>query len=98
MLGASGPAVGEASSGESLNEITERIIGSSILVHRATGPGLLESAYLACLVFELGRLGFKLQTQSPRPVVYKGVRVDCSFRADLIVEDAADRRVKANVW
>jgi GxxExxY protein len=95
MLGASGPAVGEALSGERLNEITERIIGSSILVHRATGPGLLESVYLACLVFELGQLGFKLQTQSPIPVVYKRVRLDCGFRADLIVEDAVIVEIKA---
>jgi GxxExxY protein len=95
MLGASGPAVGEAFSGERLNEITERIIGSSILVHRATGPGLLETVYLACLVFELGQLGFKLQTQSPIPVVYKRVRLDCGFRADLIVEDAVIVEIKA---
>jgi GxxExxY protein len=95
MLGASGPSVGEAFSGERLNEISERIIGSSILVHRATGPGLLESVYLACLVFELGRLGFKLQAQSPIPVVYKGIRLDCGFRADLIVEDAVIVEIKA---
>jgi GxxExxY protein len=81
--------------GERLNEITERIIGSSIQIHRATGPGLLESVYLACLVFELGQLGFKLQTQSPIPVVYKRVKLDCGFRADLIVEDAVIVEIKA---
>jgi GxxExxY protein len=95
MLGASSPAVGEAPCAERLNEITERIIGSSILVHWATGPGLLESVYLACLVFELGQLGFKLQTQSLIPVVYKRVRLDCGFRADLIVEDAVIVEIKA---
>jgi GxxExxY protein len=95
MLGASSPAMAEVTSAERLNEITERIIGSSILVHRATGPGLLESVYLTCLVFELGQLGFKLETQSPIPVVYKKVRLDCGFRADLIVEDAVIVEIKA---
>jgi GxxExxY protein len=95
MLGASSLAMADELSAERLNEITERIIGSSILVHRATGPGLLESVYLACLVFELGQVGFKLQAQSPIPIVYKEVRLDCGFRADLIVEDAVIVEIKA---
>ncbi len=78
-----------------LNEITRLVIGAAIKVHRALGPGLLESVYIACLAFELGQLGLKLQTQSPVPVVYEGVKLDCGFRADVIVEDAVILEIKA---
>jgi GxxExxY protein len=58
------------------NEVTEQIIASAIEVHRALGPGLLESAYEACLVYELTQRGLYFQRQSALPVVYKNVRID----------------------
>jgi GxxExxY protein len=55
-----------------LDEISRRVIGAAIEVHRHLGPGLLESAYQSCLTFELKHLGLKLEEQKPLPVVYKG--------------------------
>lgn len=78
-----------------LNQITENIIGAAIDVHRALGPGLLESAYEACLVFELAQRGLKVEQQRPLPVVYREVRLDCGYRLDLLVEDAVIVEVKA---
>ena len=72
---------------EELDQITEKIIGAAIDVHRALGPGLLESAYEACLAFELRELGFRIRTQAPLPVIYKSVKVDCGYRLDLVVQD-----------
>jgi len=71
----------------SINEITEKIIGAAIAVHKELGPGLLESAYEACLVYELVQNGLKAESQKPLPVSYRGVRVDCGYRIDLLVED-----------
>lgn len=82
-------------SADRLNEITGFVIGAAIKVHRALGPGLLESAYLACLVFELCNLGLELQTEQGLPVVYEGVRLDCGFRVDVIVEDAVILEIKS---
>ena len=67
--------------------LSYKVIGCAIEVHRQLGPGLLESTYESCLAHEmhLQKLSFKLQ--SPIPVVYKGVNLDCGYRADLIVED-----------
>jgi len=66
--------------------LTGTVIGAAIEVHRGLGPGLLESAYEECLCHELNlaRLGF--QRQIPLPVVYKGVRLDCGYRLDVVVE------------
>jgi GxxExxY protein len=80
---------------ESLDEITRRIIGAAIEVHRHLGPGLLESAYESCLVFELKRLGLKLEEQKPLPVIYKDVKLDCGYRLDLVVEDEIIIEIKA---
>ena len=77
-----------------LNRITEIIIGAAIRVHRTLGPGLLESVYLACLAFELAEEGVGVETQRPIPVEYRGVRLECGFRADLIVEGAVIVEVK----
>jgi len=71
------------------------MIGAAIEVHRHLGPGLLESAYEACLAYELRDLGFKLEQQKPLPVVYKNVRLDCGYRLDLVVEDSVVVEVKA---
>ena len=66
--------------------VTEAIIGAAIAVHRELGPGLLESAYEACLAFELGQRGLSVERQRPLPVVYRGQRLDCGYRLDLFVE------------
>jgi GxxExxY protein len=71
---------------QELNAITKRIIGAAIQVHRALGPGLLESAYEACLAFELAERGLEAEQQKPLPVVYREVRLDCGYRLDLLVE------------
>jgi len=55
---------------ERLNQITERIIGAAIAVHRVLGPGLLESTYEACLIYELSQLGMKVESQKPLPIAY----------------------------
>lgn len=78
-----------------LNQISDRIIGAGIRVHKALGPGLLESAYEACLAFELAEFGMEVVRQQPMPVVYRGVRLDCGYRTDLIVESEVIVEVKA---
>ena len=62
---------------------TAQIIGAAIKVHRRLGPGLLESAYEACLVYELEQLGLHVQRQKAVPLIYKSVKLECGFRADL---------------
>ena len=78
-----------------LNRVTEEIIGAAIEVHRALGPGLLESAYQACLFFEVVQRGMRAEQQKPLPVVYREVRLDCGYRLDLVVEDGVVVEVKA---
>ena len=70
-----------------LNHLTEQIIGAAIEVHRNTGPGLMESVYEECLCYELSQLGLRFQRQVHLPVSYKGVKLDCGFKMDLLVED-----------
>ena len=70
-----------------VNDITERIIGAAIEVHRGLGPGLLESAYEACLAHELVERDLRIERQKALPLSYKGVNIDCSYRIDLLVED-----------
>jgi GxxExxY protein len=69
-----------------LNEITEAVIGAAIAVHRELGPGLLESAYEACLAYELTERGLNVERQKGLPVIYRGVLLDCGYRIDLLVE------------
>ena len=78
-----------------IDRVTEAIIGAAIAVHRAVGPGLLESAYQACMEFELTERGLQVKPQDPLPVVYKGVRLDCGYRIDLIVENAVIVELKS---
>lgn len=73
-------------SGYMHQELTEAIIGGAIEVHRAFGPGVLESCYEACLAHELTQRGIAVRRQVELPVEYKGVRVECGFRVDLVVE------------
>lgn len=68
------------------DRITEAIIGAAIEVHKSLGPGLLESAYEACLCFELGQLGLDVERQKPLPIVYRDVTLDCGYRLDLYVQ------------
>ena len=78
-----------------LNKITEQIIGAAIEVHKALGPGLLESAYEECLCRELALRRMPFERQSPLPVEYKGVKLDCGYRLDLLVTDAVVVEIKA---
>ncbi len=78
-----------------VNEITEQIIGAAIEVHRALGPGLLESAYEACLSHELAERKLHAECQKALPVTYKGVRIDCGYRIDLLVEREVMVELKA---
>lgn len=68
-----------------INKITETIIGCAIEVHRALGPGLLESAYEECLFFELTKASLNVERQQAVPVVYKEIKLDCGYRIDLLV-------------
>ena len=70
-----------------LEDLTEQIIGAAIEVHKALGPGLLESAYEECLCHELALRTLRFERQVPLPVRYKGVKLDCGYRIDLVVED-----------
>jgi GxxExxY protein len=73
--------------GVGINAITEAIIGAAMRVHSALGPGLLESAYEACLAHELRKTGFDVRSQVELPVIYDSVRVDLGYRIDLLVND-----------
>ena len=75
--------------------LTQRIIGLAIDVHRALGPGLLESAYEECLCFELTEAGLTFEQQRPLPVVYKSVKLDCGYRLDVVVEQRVVLEIKA---
>jgi len=68
-------------------DLTEAIIGAAIEVHKALGPGLLESAYEECLCRELSLCGLKFRRQVELPVEYKGVKLDCGYRVDIIVSE-----------
>lgn len=70
-----------------INQITEKIIGCAIEVHRFLGPGLLESAYEECLAFELQKTGLNIERQKAVPVVYKEIKLDCGYRIDILVEN-----------
>lgn len=76
-------------------ELTRKIIGASIEVHKALGPGLLESAYEECLFYELTQLGLKVERQKPVPVVYKEIKLDYGYRIDLLVEDTVILELKS---
>jgi GxxExxY protein len=80
---------------ERLNKITETIIGAAIQVHRVLGPGLLESAYEACLAYELGKRGLVVEQQKPVPLVYEQVKLECGYRMDLLVEHSVVVEVKS---
>jgi GxxExxY protein len=78
-----------------LNALTETIIGAAIEVHRVLGPGLLESAYEACLYYELVARGLRVERQKALPLAYGEVKLDCSYRMDMVVEGSVIVEVKA---
>ena len=80
---------------EELNEISGQIIGSAIEVHRALGPGLLETAYEACLAHELFQRGLAVERQKHLPITYKTVELDAAYRLDLLVERRVVVELKA---
>jgi GxxExxY protein len=75
--------------------LTERIIGLAIEVHRAVGPGLLESVYTECLALELAQAGIGFETQVGVPVIYKGTTIPLGFRADIVIENTVILEIKA---
>jgi len=77
------------------NELATEVIGCAIAVHRALGPGLLESAYEQCLAYELRQSGFRVEVQKPMPLFYEEVEMDCGYRVDILVEDKLIIELKA---
>jgi len=77
------------------DRVSDRVIGAAIEVHRHLGPGLLESAYEECLCFELVRRGVAYERQVPLPVVFKGHRLDCGYRMDIVAEQQLIVEVKS---
>ena len=80
---------------KNLSELTDAIIGAAMEVHRMLGPGLLESTYEMCLCRELSIRGIPFERQVPIPVEYKGVKLDCGYRADLVVDGTILVEIKA---
>lgn len=78
-----------------INDITGQIIDSAMKVHTALGPGLLESAYEACLAHELRKRGLAVQTQVVLPIEYDGAKLDAGYRIDIFVEDVVIVELKA---
>ena len=78
-----------------LNELTKAIIGAAIGVHKRLGPGLLESAYRVCLAYELRKTGVNVLEEEPVPVIYDDVKLECGFRADLLVNGLVVVELKA---
>jgi GxxExxY protein len=78
-----------------LNEVTNEIIGAAIEVHKVLGPGLLESAYEECLCHELGLRRIPFTRQQALPVSYKGIRLDCGYRLDLLIANSVVVEIKA---
>src|SRR6185312_7284962 len=77
------------------NRISGIVLDAAIAVHTAIGPGLLESAYEACLAYELVSRGLKIQAQVPLPITYRTVKIDAAYRLDLVVEDLVIVEIKA---
>ena len=78
-----------------INDLTREVIGSAMEVHRALGPGLLESAYEECLCHELRLRSILFERQKPLPVVFKEVSLDCAYRLDLVISNAVVVEIKA---
>jgi GxxExxY protein len=70
-----------------IEEVARQIVDAAIKVHRALGPGLLESAYQKCLAYELRKRGLRVECEVSQPVIYEDVRIDAGYRIDMLVED-----------
>jgi len=68
------------------NELSNRVIGIAIEVHKALGPGLLESAYKECLFYEIAKAGLYVEKEKPMPLIYHEVKLECGYRLDLLIE------------
>jgi len=77
------------------NEISEKVIGCAIEVHKILGPGLLENAYLECFFYELQKAGLRVEKQKALPLIYKEVKLDAGYRLDLIVENKVIIEIKS---
>jgi GxxExxY protein len=77
------------------NEISRIIVNCAFKVHTELGPGLLESAYEACLIHELLQESVKVESQKPLPLIYKGITIDCGYRLDILVEDKVIIEIKS---
>jgi GxxExxY protein len=77
------------------NELSSIVIGCAIQVHRALGPGLLESAYEECLFYEIQKKGLFVEKQKPMPLIYETVKMDCGYRIDLMVANKLVVEVKS---
>jgi GxxExxY protein len=78
-----------------INQLSSQIIGAAIEVHKALGPGLLESAYEKCLCYELKLRGLWLEKQKPLPLVFKGEKLDCGYQLDIVVENTIILELKS---
>jgi GxxExxY protein len=78
-----------------INQITDKIIGCAIEVHKNLGPGLLESAYEECLYYELDNYGLNVKRQLALPLVYKDVKLDAGYRIDLLIENQVIVEIKS---
>ncbi len=77
------------------NELANKIIGLAIEVHKALGPGLLESAYKECLFYKIKQAGFSVEKEKPMPLVFENVKLDCGYRIDLLVENKLVIEIKS---
>jgi GxxExxY protein len=78
-----------------LDQLTEKVIGAAIEVHRNLGPGLLESTYELCLAYELAQLRFEVERQKALPLVYKGIEIEQSYRLDILVDGIVIVEIKS---
>lgn len=85
----------DAEVGTELNQLTENVIGACMEVHRSLGPGLLESSYELCLCRELSLRGIPFERQKAIPIEYKGVKLDCGYRADMLIDGRVLVELKA---
>ena len=77
------------------NEIANKIIGLGIEVHKALGPGLLESAYQECLLYKIGKAGLFVEKEKPMPVIFEEVKLNCGYRIDILVENKVVIEIKS---
>ena len=77
------------------NDISYKIIGAALELHSAKGPGLLESVYESTLAYDLSNLGLKIETQIPKPLVYKEIKLEVGYRIDMLVEDKVIVEIKS---